>query len=255
MNFHLRHFMVIVFSITFLIGALPANADDKLSPFVKNNIRHVLMHELAHALLHEFELPIMGNEETIADSFAVISLHDIYPDQVQEIVKDRATALRFEAEQHPPSWEMLAGEHPHDFQRAFWAYCLLDGLEPDTTRVPQWVHMSKNDRHNCEDIADDISSGWERMLLKTLGSQNKGKGAVELIFGEGPIKAKVETSGILQEFANLLSHFNWSENITLHFDHCDHGASWSKRERRILLCDDYVQRFVNYEDKARAQFP
>jgi hypothetical protein len=246
---------IIAFALSISIDVSTATAETKLSPFVQNNVRHVLMHELAHALLREFELPVIGNEESIAESFAVISMHDIYPNQVQQIIKDRATALRFEAAVDGLSWELLAGEHPHDFQRAYWAYCLLEGLEPDATKVPVWVHMTKDDAQNCQSIADDISSGWSTMLLKTLGSHEHGEDQVELIFGEGPLKDTMEASGLLQEFTELMRYFNWPERVTLHFDHCDQGASWSKSEKRILLCDNYVQRFIDYEDKATAQFP
>ena len=53
-----------------LLSGIPALADTEISPFAKNVVRHVLMHELAHALIREFDLPVLGNEENIADSLS-----------------------------------------------------------------------------------------------------------------------------------------------------------------------------------------
>jgi len=50
-----------------------ANNPD-LSDFSKNVVTHVLYHELAHALIREFDLPVLTNEEAMADSFATIAV-------------------------------------------------------------------------------------------------------------------------------------------------------------------------------------
>lgn len=48
----------------------------------------------------------------------------------------------------------------------------------------------------------------------------------------------------MSEFVAYVVLFDWPANITVHFDHCDMGASWSRSKKIILLCDDYVQRFI-----------
>jgi len=59
------------------------------------------------------------------------------------------------------------------------------------------------------------------------------------------MKAAFAQTGILEEIAQIAATLPWEgEGITLHFDHCDSGAFWSRNKRKILLCDSYVARFV-----------
>lgn len=229
--------------------------NSKISRFAENVIYHVVAHEFGHALLRELTLPILGNEENIADSFAVIAIHQSKPERVQEIILDRARSYRLEAEQDGLAFEMLAGEHEHDFRRAFWSFCILYGLESDKTEVPDWVEMSDNDRKNCRDIAQDISRSWREMLATKTSWKATGANNVELIFGEGPFKSDMMNTGILQEITQIANHVVWPNNITLHFDHCSDGASWSRSERRILVCDSYLERFIGYAEEAQKRFP
>jgi len=45
-------------------------SDEKVSQFAEDVLFHVVMHEMGHALVREFDLPVLGNEETLADTFA-----------------------------------------------------------------------------------------------------------------------------------------------------------------------------------------
>jgi len=45
-----------------------ANKDS--DQFVEDVLMHVVLHEIGHALIREFDLPILGNEETMGDAFA-----------------------------------------------------------------------------------------------------------------------------------------------------------------------------------------
>lgn len=68
---------------------------------------------------------------------------------------------------------------------------------------------------------------------------------VRVIYGEGPMKETFVAAGVMEMVAQIAREFAWPNTpITLHFDHCSRGASWSRSKRRILLCDEYVERFV-----------
>ena len=53
-------------------------------------MRHVLLHEMSPALIYEFKLPMLGNEEVMADTFANVVVSQTYRDDAVAIIKDRA---------------------------------------------------------------------------------------------------------------------------------------------------------------------
>ena len=73
---------------------------------------------------------------------------------------------------------------------------------------------------------------------------------VDVILGEGPWKGAKERSEILPLARRMLEMFDWHSLITLHIDHCDRGAVWERNGRRILLCDNVIDRL---EDMRRPQ--
>ena len=54
---------------------------ETITPFAENVLFHVVLHELAHGLVREFDLPILGNEETLADAFATHYVVTNVPDR------------------------------------------------------------------------------------------------------------------------------------------------------------------------------
>ena len=51
---------------------LSAQQRENLVEFVTGNMLFVLLHELAHAAIDDFELPVLGRDEDAADDYAVM---------------------------------------------------------------------------------------------------------------------------------------------------------------------------------------
>jgi hypothetical protein len=93
-----------------------------------------IFHELGHALIHLYHLPIVGDEEDAADNFAVLFLiaHGATgqeaalaaADQFQVDHEDSATQSR--DAQDLPYWD----EHALDAQRMYGVLCLVYGSDP-----------------------------------------------------------------------------------------------------------------------------
>jgi len=107
-----------------------------------------------------------------------------------------------------------------------------------------WLEFSQHDLNDCPDTAPNQIKGWEQVLRQaTLPNAELAKN-VEIIYGDGPLSNAMRTSGIIERIAKDVRRFDWPNGITLHFDHCDQGAYWDKETRTIMLCDDYVNRFI-----------
>lgn len=223
------------------LGA-PAAADG-LPPHALDVARHVLLHELGHALIREFDVPLTGNEEVAADAFATLALPRIHDEAAARIVTAYAAQ---QARDHVDRgigdpWS----EHPPDLRRAYRAVCLLYGADPARFGgVADWAGLDEGTRDECSDTAPDQQAGWERALAPHMRADGDPSPNVEVIHGEGPMMAEMVAAGLMEEVGDVARAFDWSEPVVLHFDHCDGTASWSRTERRVLLCDDYVERFA-----------
>ena len=81
---------------------------------------------MGHAFLREFDLPIFGPEEAIADDFATVFIHLIFPERAEAIISARADQSLVDADEVPPFSEYL-----DDRWRASRSICLLYGLDPN----------------------------------------------------------------------------------------------------------------------------
>lgn len=228
-----------------VFGMAPALAQTDEVDFAANVSRHVLLHELGHALIREFRLPVLGNEETMADAFATVAITQLMREDAPQIIGDRARSWLYEARETPLADQDLKGEHEPDARRAYRALCLLYGADPaEWSYVARWINLGEKRADDCSDTAPDIIESWSRILAPHQ-KEAEAKGQVIVQYGEAPNTALIQSSGVVEEVAKIMREFAWPNDIILHFDSCGREAAyWSRQERRILLCDEYFARFL-----------
>ncbi|WP_419906634.1 DUF4344 domain-containing metallopeptidase [Hoeflea sp.] len=220
----------------------------QLSDFVKNVTTHVLLHEVGHAIIREFELPVLGNEESMADSFATNYISQHMRENAPTIIMDRARSWMFEDSEKTPSEYDLKGEHDLDIRRAYRSLCLLYGADPaEWPVVAEWAGFSEHDANECTDIAPQQIASWDKVLEAISLDGPFLSNNVDMVLGDSFLTPAVASSGILDRIGGIMRGFKWPSQVTLHFDSCDAGASWNRFKRRILICDSYVSRFVQQE--------
>jgi hypothetical protein len=218
---------------------------DTIPRFAENVVIHVLAHELGHALIREFDLPVLTNEEEIAETFGTLLVAEAFPDRAGEIILDRARSQRLEAEQDGLTDEAMMSEHPPDLRRAYRAICTLYGTDPERfANLPEQFGLSQDAADGCADSVPELMRGWRRVLASLRMPEGQLSNEVRVIYGEGPMNGAMQASGVMELIEATARRIDWHSQITLHFDNCDEGAGWSRNGRRILLCDGYVQRFV-----------
>lgn len=228
----------LIFAILSFGSLSPASAD-QLTSYTDNVLTHVVLHEIGHAVVREFDLPILGNEEVMADAFATWVLTTRFPEQAVEIIKDRMASWRAEGDQTSDF-----AEHPSDNRRAGQMICLGFGTYPERfDDLARSSGMTGREAAGCRDRAPEIARSWRRIMTSLAISPNVPVTEVDVIFGEGPHKSAFETSQTVEIATEVLRSLDWHSKIRLHFDHCDQGATWSRNGRRILVCDDLVTRF------------
>jgi len=236
---------LIVLVICISTNALAAETPKKLTPFVENVLTHVILHEFGHAMFREFEIPILGNEEVQADSFATFYTVRHFNQRAYDIVSARAKSWFVEDSEN--SFQDFSGEHPLDIRRGYQVMCWVYGAEPNALGDSiQWLNFSDRDLADCRDTGADQIDSWNKVLPNR---DTVVKSRINVIFGEGPYKKVVKKSRLFEKLAQHFRGYPWPETITLHFDHCSEGASWNRHKRRILICDNHVERFFEQETK------
>lgn len=202
------------------------------------------MHEAGHALLREFRIPILGNEENIADSFATNYVTQHLRDDAVVIITDRAKSRIYEDSQATITQKDHKKEHELDIRRAYCAMCVLYGADPaDWADATKWANLSQADLDNCSDLAPQITQGWEK-TLKPLSIKGKASTNLVIEYERSPYHEALKNSKIFEKIATHLRKFNWPNKITLLLRKCNGSAYWKGAQRNIILCDQYIARFI-----------
>ncbi len=227
--------------LTAITAILLANAAQAqtLSTFTENVLTHVAIHEIGHALIREFDLPVLGNEEIAADAFATTYIVQNMPDQALDIITARAQSWESEMDE-----ETIFSEYPDDIWRAGQMICLAYGLDPNTFEtLARDGGITGDEAAACRERAPEISRSWRRIISPLRLPDGALVNEVFFPIGEGPWETAVRDSTLHNQLQQVLSSFDWHSQIALHFDHCEGGAGWSRNGRTILICDDLIERF------------
>ena len=117
--------------------------------FVVGNLLFVLGHELGHAVIAEFDLPVLGREEDTADVYAISKSLTIVNNELSHRALMRAsTAWFMSARRARRDGETPAYHEQHglDQQRAYHIICLMVGSDPDKFKALADEHRLPEDR-------------------------------------------------------------------------------------------------------------
>lgn len=93
-------------------------------------VQFVFLHEIGHALIDQYKLPITANEEDAADRCSsYINLEELGDDGVRAVLS-AADAFAIESKQRVPNNRNMADEHLLQEQRFYNALCMTYGSNP-----------------------------------------------------------------------------------------------------------------------------
>ncbi|HVL90878.1 MAG TPA: DUF4344 domain-containing metallopeptidase [Actinomycetota bacterium] len=104
--------------------------EDEQDQFIYANVENVMLHELAHALVHILELPVLGKEEDAADGLATLIQIEAFEEGTAYAI-DVADGWGAVAE-NPGSLDdsAFADEHSLNAQRFYATVCWVAGSSP-----------------------------------------------------------------------------------------------------------------------------
>lgn len=225
-----------------------------VSAFAADVTLHVVLHELGHAVIREFDLMVLGNEETMADAFATHMLTEHFPQHAVQAISARVKSLLIEAQEVPRDQWTVRGEHDSDARRACQIAALA--IAADHQRyagVADLVGMSERERSKARDYGADIHRAWRRTLAPIL--MPAGRPSKEARFradeatlpfveaGEPSLRSTIESA---------IQRIDWHSQVTVDFIAGQGGAAWSRSNRTITVNGEYLRRFIAQGVKADA---
>lgn len=216
-----------------------AQSEVTISEPTENALLHVLAHEIGHAILREFDLPIIGPEEDIADDFATIYIYMTFPDRAADIIRARALQNMADGTQ-----QGMFSEYRNDDQRAGRSVCLLYGQDPERfSDLAAEFGLEGDEAEACQDFAPEVGRSWRRILDNYRMPSDARVTEVGLSVAESPYAQALANSAFRNDTYTLVSAIDWHSRVTVSLEECDGSSFWSRNGRRMTICSGYIARF------------
>lgn len=221
-------------------------SDVVVTPFAKDVLLHVVLHELGHALVREFDLPVLGNEETLADAFATHFLLHHLPDRAPAVLEARVRSWLTEAAEVPRADWPVRGEHDNDARRAFRTAALAVAVDAKAhAKLAELVGMTERDVRRATDYGAELHRSWRRVLQPWFMPPGQASKETRVVCpDDDPLFSQLDELGLLSELECVLQRFDWHSQVTIRFVAGDGGAAWSRGTRTVTVHAGYVLRFV-----------
>lgn len=139
--------------------------DEKAYAKMSDAVRFVFLHEIAHALIDQYKLPIAGNEEDAADRCsAYINLKELGDDGVRAVFA-AADAFEIESKQSTNSKRNMADEHLLKEQRFYNSLCMIYGSNPAKhEKIVNDGYLPKERAVRCQGEYQRTVASWVNLL-------------------------------------------------------------------------------------------
>jgi hypothetical protein len=226
-----------------------------VSAFAADVTLHVVLHELGHAVIREFDLMVLGNEETMADAFATHLLTEHYPEHAVRAISARVKSLMIEANEVPRNDWTVRGEHDNDARRAYQIAALAIAADKEKfAGVAQIVGMSEKDIGKARDYGADIHRAWRRTLSPLMMPAGRISKAARFHADEST-RAFVDAGdpSLASVLESALQRIDWHSQVTVDFVGGKGGAAWNRSKRTVTVNSEYLERFIAQGVKAEVQ--
>jgi hypothetical protein len=194
------------------LALVPAQA---MADFTESNLLAIFYHELGHAVIHQMDVPIFGQEEDAADALSILLIDALY---------------EAEAQNEPAFWDT----HGPDEQRYFNTVCLFYGADPDgREEFAQDLELPEERAEGCEDEFALAADSWHSVL--------DGMSAKSGLTGQLVLNGSVAMELISHEIKALNAEFKWPRDITVTLESCDEAnAFYDLDAQSITMCTELV---------------
>lgn len=225
-----------------------------IDAFVINNTISTLYHELGHAFVDLFHLPVLGREEDAVDNLSTLLMLDFQPDeQLDQMMVDAADVyylsdLELQAEGYEPDY---ADVHGLDLQRYYAVVCIVYGSDPERFQdLADEAELDADRQESCGFDYDQARTAWDTVLEPHRGDSGAEAPRLVLSYDEpAPESARVAdlaaNSPELAGAADAVSAtYMLPQQLDVVFSDCDEENAWYDPETQsITMCYQLLTSF------------
>jgi hypothetical protein len=231
------------------VASASESREDEIFQFVSNTLIHIMHHEAGHALIGQFELPVLGQEEDAVDGFATLTVLETYEEPLPILV-DAAAAwfamhdLMVETGDEP----VYFGEHDLDIQRAYRIICHAYGYDGESfEEVAREVELPDDRLETCEADSTQVLDGWSSLLdgaKREDEAEPQGMVAlrIDLKGASETARAWIADAGVLEEITDWLDRtYDWPVELEIVAQACgEANAFYDPEGPRLILCHEMI---------------
>lgn len=232
-------------------GRSPQSSGDEATEFVLGNIAFILFHELGHAMISEFELPVLGREEDAVDNFASMLLtpDNEDPEMDASILVNAISGWFASAQMIALEDIAWWSEHGPDQQRAYQIACVLYGSKAGVyDELAEAISLPEERRERCAAEYEAVSNGWGQLLAPHLLNEGEAPKARFVVSYDdaGTYKAEqalLKESELLETIGNEISTtFRLTRPLRLKGAKCDEpNAFWDPEAGEVTICYELIR--------------
>ncbi len=208
-----------------------------------------MYHEFGHALVTEYNLPMLGKEEDSVDLFATITMVIDANDEVLDALVSEVVEAWFDGGLYANlDW----GQHSMDKQRGYNVICMLVGSDPEGYgQFATDAEMPPDRQESCKWDFQKADAAWKSQLEPYWLDEGE-EPTIELpvIYNDagdfGPAREFLEASGVLEAVSNQIRHsFKIETPIVISAELCGQAnAFWNPSEKKVVLCYELANYFL-----------
>lgn len=223
-----------------------------LSKFASDVALHVVLHELGHALIREFDLPVLSNEEAMADAFATHYLTSHMPARAKDVLLARVTSLMSEANDVPRADWSVSGEHDNDARRAFQIAALAMAADSNAyAEVARVAGLTERHIAKAVDYGSEIHRSWRRLLGPLWMADGMLSNRTKVEFDENDaLLSQLRGAGVIAEIEDVVRRFDWHSLVRVNFAPGEGTAGWNRSARAVTVRRQYLERFIEQGERA-----
>jgi hypothetical protein len=141
------------------------DTDQKAYDSMFDAVTFVFLHEMGHALVDQYNLPVTANEEDAADRLSsFVCIEELGDDGVRAILA-AADAMKIESKMKTKTERDMADEHLLQEQRFFNSLCMVYGSNPEKyANIREKGYLPEDRAVRCPSEYDRTANSWSDLL-------------------------------------------------------------------------------------------
>ena len=233
--------------------------------FVISNTVFVLLHEIAHVMIDDWNLPVLGREEDAADTFAALTMLKMGTSFSKRMLvhASKGWFLSDRRDRETGAEPFYYGEHNLSQQRAYQIACLMVGSDPTKFKsLADEIKMPQSRQESCKEDYAKVSRSWDMVLKPHRRTPDQPETNINVVYGDAEGNLEVfarsfRSVRLLEAVAERsAADFAWPTPFTIEMRSCGRPeAAWADKSRTIRICYelafDLAQLHVAYVPDAR----